>query len=295
MYLTALKSIYPMATATKPATQAEKKKMRNGLYVFTLTEKIQPLIKDVPPYQPKKTLPPTEVVYDEDRNIVRKVRYIDGIDTIFVDEQQERKIDEKWANENAWAPEFVYGSLSLLYPQDELKIQRLMISDRCKNKKIKRNQSATSIFELVNTDEASQQTLDRLDEEFKATSRAREAVKSFAAIEAHAKYLGIKYIDSFGLEREPRDIMVDYLQKAKSDPVTFNKTFDSPIVRASFLVRKAVDEGTINVTKVRGEARWGDSDSVITTYDVNKDPVAQLVDYSTSEEGQKFLKMLSTK
>jgi hypothetical protein len=285
-----------MATATKAAAApAEKKKMRNGIYVFTLTEKIQPLIKDVPPYQPKKTLPSTEVVYDEDRGMVRKVRYIDGIDTIFVDEQQERKIDEKWANENAWTPEFIYGSLSLLYPQDELKIMRMMLSDKCKNKKTKRHQGTAHIFELVNTEEASQQTLDMLDEKFKAAGRAREASKNFAAIEAHAKYLGIKYKDSFGLDREPMDIIVDYLRKAEADPATFNKSFDSPMVQASYLVRKALEDGTINVTKVRGEARWSDSDSVITTYDVNKDPFDQLVDYSTSEAGQKFLKMLSGK
>lgn len=271
---------------------AEKIELREGQYVFRLLNKIKPNIEGAPPYQPKKTLPETNIVWDDETNRVRSVRVVDGVGSIFVDEQIESKIDQKWAQENAWSPTFINGVCTLNFPQDEAKIRAMMLLDGFNGKARKRTPGAVAKFELVNNDQLAASDFDYFAEKKKASDRAFAAIKNFESIKAHAQYLGIAFKDGIR-DRTEKEITTDYLRKADTDPVTFNKHFDNPLIELSFLIRTAVTNGTIDITSSKGEAKWGDTKTTICKLDLTKaDQVDSIVEFATSPDGKKFIDKL---
>lgn len=272
-------------------TATEKLELRDGSYLFQLTNRIVPNVPGGSPFQPKKQLQNTHIVFDEDTNRVRSVRVIDGVDSIFVDEQIEKKIDEKWAIENSWAPVFIQGVLRLAYPQDRNKITAMLMLDGCKSKMVKRNPGANALFELVNTEQGAKTELDFFFVRKKAEDAAFEAIKNYPSIIAHAKHLGIPFMDG-SRERLESEIKADYLRKASTDPVTFSKFLDNPLVILGYELQQAIADGTVNVTEKKGTAIWGATKVDICEIDLTRNPLDSLVEYATSAEGKKFLDQL---
>ena len=279
-----------------------KQELRAGMYIFLLTEKIKPLSPDREPYQPLKSLSPTALVWDDvsdpEKPRPRNVRVLDGVDTIFVDEQLEMKsVDNKWAEANAWRPAFNFGKCILYAPQDEQKIRALMMRDEFKDKKVRRNQAAVIKYELANPEMLAKTNIEAEKIKKLALDRAWEGIDAGVDTFAeHAKYLGVVY-EVNGVRRSDDEIKTDYLNKAKNDPVTFNKHYNSPMAKTTVAVKDAIAAGTIVIDTQTGQATWGDSKTAICPIDLTKtDPSVSVIEFATSEKGKKFLdKLLSAK
>jgi len=113
-----------------------------------------------------------------------------------------------------------------------------------------------------------------------------------ASIEAHAKFLNISYKDGSRNKTE-EEIKAEYIRKAETDPVNFNKYYKSPVLELRLLIKKAIDKKIIDLGHVRGQANWGDTKALITEkIDLSKDALESLMVYATSDEGVEFKERL---
>jgi hypothetical protein len=248
--------------------------LREGDYTFLLSQKIDPATKDRPPYQPYKELSPSAMAFDPTLKVKRKIRVVDGAPTIFADEQIEKyKLDNKWCDDNAWRPAFVFGVLRLNYPIDSLKLQALMMRDDFGGKE-SRDQNVIVKFDLENKEIQSKSNLDFAEQKSKAMAAAFEAIKDFDSIEAHATHLGIVYAG-----KTPDQIKEEYVKKAETDPVVFLKHMASPVSGIQLAIKKAIEAGVIDLESVKGEAKWKDTGTTITKVSIEK-PLESLFDFA---------------
>jgi hypothetical protein len=110
----------------------------------------------------------------------------------------------------------------------------------------------------------------------------------------HAKFLGIKFINGYGVERSERAIRVDYLSYAEKNPETFIKTYNNPLVKVQYLVSKAMQVGMIDLSTMKGQAVWGDTKKFIAQIPDNKDTLTFLSEFSLTEKGKEFYAQLKT-
>jgi hypothetical protein len=244
-----------------------------------------------------KTLPKTNLVYDENTNRQRHIRLIDGVDTFWKDEQDERKIDNNIASSQAWLPEFHESFLVLTSPIDDQKIEYLMLLDAYDRKKVRLNSSKPPIFTLENYDGKEQDEFAFMKSQKQAIDLAWKAIEDESdAYLAHAKYLGVSFKDGYGNDRLPSSIQKDYVGVATSNPALFIKTYSSPVVKIQYMVTKAIELGIVDAgNHVKGQAHWGDSKAFITTLDVSKTPIEDLANFANTDQGTEFLAALKMK
>lgn len=279
-----------MATTNAKGATAPSTELKAGKYIFQLTQKIIPQTPDQPPYQRKKGLPGKIQVFDEKTESLRMVRVVPGSTSYWVDEQLEKKIDDKRADENAWSPEFILGVLELNYPQDRMKIERMMLDDRYDGKKVKAESGRPNLYTMIDENANAVKNIDQMRLLREAENLAWAAIeKNFDAIEGHAKFLGIKYLDGTRPKTQ-EEITVEYVNKAKEKPELFKKTINSPVVKMKAEIQAAIDGAAIDLGNVRGEACWGDTKAFICKIDLTREPVESLIEFASSgKAGDQFI------
>ena len=90
------------------------------------------------------------------------------------------------------------------------------------------------------------------EERAKKQARKLEAMKYALAADTeqmkkHAFYLGVQPVDEIGIPKNDEAIRNDYFAKAEQDPETFLKSYQEPIVNISYLIKKAITEGKIDL------------------------------------------------
>lgn len=65
-----------------------KKKVEPKEYIFQLTQKFYMSNANRPPYPENFFLRNTDIIYDEESGTERNIRYLEGVNTIFEDEQE---------------------------------------------------------------------------------------------------------------------------------------------------------------------------------------------------------------
>lgn len=274
------------------------KNLTEGNYVFQLTDnmKVDKPLEGLPPYPKMYALPPTELVYDEETKRTRLVRCIKGVSYIFDDEQKDKGISEKtMKGDNVWRPQFIWGTLTLKYPQDAEKIKRLLLSDRFAGKTQKYDSARQPEYKLVDDTLEKKNLIERFKREQEAYEKAVEASKNFKNIETHCRFLEIPFEEN-GRKRSEDDIITDYIIAARKNPELFLRTFGDPDVDLQVLIKNAIDSGIVDITSSPGNAIWSDTKGTITK--IKGDAVKALMKYSESPEGKRFLekiKVMSSK
>lgn len=243
-----------------------------------------------------KTLPFINLVMDvtpDGKARPRWARFIEGIDTYWKDEQDARKIDNRWAEENSWRPVFSGGFLTLTSPVDDLKIEYLMKLDGYDQNK-NRMGTKPPVFTLENRPDKASQELEFARLQKKASDAAWEAIEQGQDFSAHARYLGISLIDGYGNLKEPDVLQSDYVKVAMTRPDVFLKSLNSPVVKIRDMVSRGIAAGIIDLNHMRGQAHWGDSKTYITMIDLSQ-PEESLSDFAQSEDGDDFLQILKQK
>jgi hypothetical protein len=283
--------------ATKPTTQKKVKK-EPDVYVFRL-------VNEHPKTSEHSTIFPPRLFVANKDNILwnygtedepdyqpRAIRYIDGLKSIFVDEQEANgplpdNIISKQTNEIV----FEDGHLRVQNWNRPL-IQFLKLSNQCEGqtKKFKQINNLYRLLDFINTD-------DNIVEHGKKKDRAYDWARSCSDEDMipHAKFLGISFIHPATNELRDSDaIREDYKAKALANPENFLLYANNPKVKIRFLVQKGLDQNIITTGLVKGQFHWVLSKQMIAEIPTNKDVIDAIVDYASSEEGQSFFKTLKT-
>jgi hypothetical protein len=290
------KSTSPAVKAKAPAVKRIKKEPE--FYIFRLVTEHPKYHESASIFPPRVMMPNTDAVLfnygtEEEPDLQpRQIRYIDGLKSIFVDEQEVNgPLPENLVSKQTNLIIFQDGHLNVPSWNKAL-YQFLILNNQCENQKnkLKTINNLYRLLDFGNSDE-------NIVELGKKKDRAYDVARSAADEDMipHAKFLGISFNHhATGEERDVDAIREDYKAKALENPEQFLLFANNPKVKIRYAVQKALDKGIITTGLVKGQLHWSSSKQMIAEIGVNKDAADAIADFACSEEGESFYKTLKT-
>ena len=281
---------------TKKVAPAKKAKKEQELYIFKLLKEHPKYSENASIFPAVFTIPNVDTIiwnYGTEDNPdyqPREIRYIDGLRTIFKDEQEVNgPLAESVLNKQTNVITFNEGFLRVPSWNKPL-IQFLTINNQCdKNEnKFKQINSTYTLMTYSVTDD------DRV-ELGKKKDRAYDLARTCSEDDMipHARFLGIPFIHtSTGEERDMDAIREDYKAKALENPEKFLLMANNPKVKLRFLIDKGLNQGVITTGLVKGQAHWVATKQLITSIPINMKDIDALTDFAASEDGAAFVQTL---
>lgn len=244
-----------------------------------------------PPYPKEVSIPNISFVYDEITKKDRTLRLLQGVSSIWQDEQDaNNKIDPLMAESLRIRPTFNDGSLFVKVPEEINVLKFLLNNDNYAGKQIRKSRRP-AIYELVNKNINADDELKIYDEIDKAIEKIK-SIKNIKEHLDHIKFMNVRTTDQFNQPLTDNEILLAYRKKAETNPRLFNRTFDSPEIKIRAMVANWIDSGKIDLNKVRGQAHYGDTGAIITILDITRDPVEYLTEFLLSKDGAAVKKKL---
>jgi hypothetical protein len=294
-----LASVPTLGTPTESPKKASSKKAKKEpeFYIFRLVEEHAKAHPASSPYPPVFTIPNSDTILwnygtEENPDIQpREIRFVDGMKTIFVDEQEK--------NGTALADSVLAKQSSLLtFEQGFLKVdswnkqkyQYLLLSNQCEQNtnKFKMIKNTYKLLDFGNND-------DKIIELGKKKDRAYDLARSASEEDMipHAKFLGIPFIHaSTGEERDMYAIREDYKAKALESPTKFLDMANNPKIKLRFLIEKGLEKGIVTTGIVKNQAHWVATRQLITNLPDNAIAIDSLTEFASTEDGAGFVSTL---
>lgn len=260
-----------------------KKKKEKQWYEYELTDKFQ--INTVgstkPPFPENFLIRNTDVIFDHVTGTEREIRYLEGVNTIWVDEQEKLSDAKKRQR-----PEirFVWGRLRVPAQKTAL-IHFLEVTNMNKGNKHRLPESR-GVFRLIDEEAIEQANYKKFENEMNATELAKSA--PYDIMLPHAKYLGINIKDREGNFISEIALKPLYYNMANKMPDLFLKTYNNPTVLSKFIVDRATEKSLISFTHVKGQAVWNDTKAFIVQIPDGKKPAEFLAEFCLTEKGRDF-------
>ena len=218
----------------------------------------------------------------------RMVRYYDGCDTIFVDEQpKDRETIEQYIRQTK-KRNFLEGKFGCYGDERQLLLFMFVCSWNAESEF--RTRSADAVFIPSNSVKKADQKLEKLERIEEAMKKAKEA--SLDKMFMHAAYLGIPTTDwDSGNELTEKEIRVAYREQASEFPDEFIRSYGDKTIELRYYIRKALEQGIITNKVNPNKATWGKNDTVICDISGLKSHdaiVDKLLEFSQLEEGAEF-------
>lgn len=254
-------------------------------YLYQLTMKFARISDMRPPFPPTYAIGNEDLIYDEATQTERAIRYIEGVNTIYVDEQQH--LPDHIKNRKPQL-EFIDGFLRVPKQKKAL-IEYLNKTNR--NESVKnRMPDKQPMFKLVNYNLDDSLQLRRLERKQEAMRVALSATEE--TMIPHAKFLNISFIDANANEKPVSMIKADYVKKAEQDPEFFLKTFNNPMVNANYLVKLGFEKNILASHIVKNQVHWAKTKQFIAIVPQGTTPVDFLTNFCFSEKGKEFYNKL---
>lgn len=266
--------------------EALKKKKAPTEYVFQLTAKFYSN-SIYSQYPENYMLKNTDIIYDEDTKTERNIRYLEGVSTIWEEEQSHLSDAKKNQRPDV---RFVKGFLRV--PANKPSLIEFLTKSNMFDKKTNRMAGSRSVYTMLDFEAQEEKEIVKTERRMEAMKIAMDAPEEIMI--PHAKYLGVKFVNSYGVERGNRAIRMDYIGVADKNSETFIKTYNNPLVKVQYLVSKAIQTNIIDVSSMKGQASWGDTKKFIAQIPDNKDALTFLSEYSLTEKGKDFYAQLKT-
>ena len=260
-----------------------KKKKEKQWYEYELVDKFQ--VNTVgstrPPFPENYLIRNTDVVYDHVTGTEREIRYLEGVNTIWVDEQEKLSDSKKKQR-----PEirFVWGRLRVPAQKTAL-VHFLEVTNMNKGNKHRLPESR-AIFKLIDEEAIEQANYKKFESEMNATELAKSA--PYDIMLPHAKYLGINIKDKEGNFISEIALRPLYYNIANKMADLFLKTYNNPTVLSKFIVDRAVEKNLVNLTHIKGQAVWSETKTFIVQIPDGKKPAEFLAEYCLTEKGRDF-------
>ena len=260
-----------------------KKKKEKQWYEYELVDKFQvnTINSSRPPFPENYLIKNTDVIFDHVTGTEREVRYLEGVNTIWVDEQEKLSDSKKRQR-----PEirFVWGRLRVPAQKTAL-IHFLEVTNMNKGNKHRLPESR-AIFKLIDEEAIEQANYKKFENEMNATELAKSA--HYDVMLPHAKYLGINVKDREGNFLSEIALKPLYYNMANKMPDLFLKTYNNPTVLSKFIVDRASEKNLISFTHVKGQAVWNDTKVFIVQIPDGKKPAEFLAEFCLTEKGRDF-------
>ena len=232
----------------------------------------------------------------------RRIRYISGANTIFVDEQERNndtyklhegknrfldndnnKSDIEFKNHGEIRADRNKRTLrNYLWANNQCLNQFPMANDR--GDRFKKVETIYRMIDFVNTD-IDKVALGELREkayELARTARTKEMLP-------HAKFLNIMFShDGTNYRKDDAAIKQDYIDYALANPAKFLSSYNDPKVKVIYQIKELLENGDITFGKVQGQAHWLVNGTFITQLPPDKDPTAYLAEFSMTKDGEEF-------
>jgi len=269
--------------------ETPKKKKEPKEYIFQLVDRFYTTTSNIPrpPYPETYFVKNTDVIFDEETGTERNIRYLEGVSTIYEDEQEHLSDFKKRQRPEI---KFINGVLNVASNRTSL-IKFLLMSNMNEGNK-NRIQGTRRVYRLLDFEAQEQTAINKAETRMEAMKMAMDA--PIETMIPHAQYLGVNFKNSFGDDRGDKAIRVDYLDFADKNPDTFIKTYNNPLVKVEYAIRKAISLGLINLDSVKGQAIWGDTKKFIAQIPDRKDATKFLSEFSLTEAGKDFYSQLKS-
>lgn len=220
------------------------------------------------------------------------IRLINGVPTIWAKEQKD--ITPEYIKRNLRTIDFPRGSRFITVPTwDKTLIEFMRTARHNIRNPHRKTGSKLEYFEYdpneIAKDQLKKEMLE-IEMITKASQQKPEKMKK------HAFYLGINLIDEIGRPKPDERLRTDYILMAKRDPKKFQESLDSKEVDIQFLIRTAIIDGKIDISKGDGNAYWGSGGGRICSLPKNEKPLKVLTELALlhNEEGKDFKERLKT-
>ena len=263
------------------------KKKEPKEYIFQLINKVYHASKNRPPYPENMFIRNTDVIYDEETEMERNIRYLEGVGTIYEDEQEHLSESKKKQK-----PEIRFVQGTLRVPSNKTSLVRFLLSSNMYDRKKKRMDGVLPVYTLLNLEEQEEKAVNDAHIRMDAMKLAMDA--PIENMIPHAQFIGIRFKSQFGEDRSDKAIRVDYLNFADKNPDTFLKTYNNPLVKIQYLIKKGINVGMIDLTSSKGQAIWGDTKKFIAQIPDKSEPVKFLSELCLTEKGKEFYTQLKT-
>lgn len=273
----------------EPAIEVVRKKREPSEYIFQLIDKFYTTTSNYPrpPYPETYFIKNTDVIYDEESGTERNIRYLEGVSTIYEDEQEHLSDFKKRQRPEI---KFINGVLRVQSNRTSL-LKFLLMSNMNEGNKNPIH-GTRKIYRVLDFEAQEQTAISNAETRMEAMKMAMEA--PVETMIPHAQYLGVRFKNVYGEERGDKAIRVDYLDFADKNSDAFLKSYNNPLVKIEYAIRKAIALDLINLHSVKGQAIWGDTKKFIAQIPDRKDPVKHLSEYALSDAGRDFYSQLKS-
>jgi hypothetical protein len=269
-------------TIPEPPKKKEPKE-----YIFQLVQKFYTSNSKYPPYPENFFLRNTDVIFDENTGTERNIRYLEGVSTIFEDEQEHLSDTKKSQRPQI---RFSYGILRV--PNNKTSLLQFLLSSNMYDKKKSRMDSVLPVYTLLNFEEQEKDEIKKAETRMEAMKLAMDA--PIEVMIPHAQFLGISFKNRFNEDRGDKAIRVDYLNSADKNPQTFINSYNNPLVKVQYLVNKAMSVGLIDLSTNKGQAIWADTKKFIAQIPDRVEPTKFLSELCLTDKGKEFYQQLKS-
>ncbi len=265
--------------------QPVAKKKQPKEYVFQLVGKYYVNSPYRLPYPENYMVKNTDVIFDEESGTERNIRYLEGVSTIYEDEQ-----DHLSESKQRQRPDIRFTNGFLKVPSNKPSLIEFLLKSNMYDKKKNRMSGSIAVYTLLDFEAQEEKEVENSERRMDAMKMAMDAPEEIMI--PHAKYLGIKFINQHGVERATRAVRVDYLNFADKNPEAFIKSYNNPLVKVNYIVSNASKLGLIDTSSNKGQALWADTKKFIAQIPDGKDPITFLSEFSLTEKGKEFFTQL---
>lgn len=218
------------------------------------------------------------------------IRLLTGVTTIWVKEQKDVSAD--YVKKNTRTIEFPKGTKFISVPAWDKALLDFM--EMCRHNIRNPHRKSGSKFEFFKYDpnEVAKARYERevleLNMITKANSQPIEKMKK------HSVYLGINLIDEIGRPKPEERVRTEYMLEAKRDPERFKNSLDSKEIDIQYMIRAAILDSKIDITRGDHKAYWGQGGGLITPMSKTEQPLQFLTNFALmpTDESKDFLKQL---
>lgn len=276
---------FPIETPVKAIKQSLVKD-EPKTYVFRLISTAS--ANDKRQYPPRFMLANTDIVFDEETKSKRGARYIPGVNTIWVDEQENLPENVRNKRPNL---SFMDGYL-YIQSVDKMLVKFLSISNRCLNFE-HRDENVQPVYELMNFEALSKKNIESVKTKHEAMKVALSA--SDETMLEHAEFLGITKLNVQGMVKDMDEVRVEYVSISENNPSMFLKTYGNPATKAYACIKKAFSDGILSSSIIEGQVHWSETRSLVAVIPSGEKIVEYLVKFCFKDgEGEKFYDRLKT-
>ena len=269
-------------------------------YMFELVQKVSERELPVMEVRGNRTLSIPQKKHKPFQNIVltsqiiwkgqrRMLRYYDGCDTIFVDEQPKDKetIDQLIKQTNKDRLNFLDGTVGFL-GYDKMLLMYLFACSWNQDSPF-RTPTADTIFLCQNPDKVAEEEASFLDLQEEARDLAKKAPEQKMLM--HSKFLGIPLTDwTSGNDLSILQIRTAYRKKALEMPQEFLASYGNEKMEVKYFIEQAIMEGKINNKQNPNKAQWKNGSVICDISGMKTTEVIaeKLFTFSQTEEGEEF-------